>query len=161
MIKRFWKEYKVIIIMFCVTILISLFLFLFIRMPKISGSSMEPTYYDGDRVVVFRCKNIKIGDIIVISSGRDDYIIKRVVGLPGDTLVINQSGFYRNGELVSESYLVDDNWFFDIESDVCYNISDDHVFVMGDNRRVSKDSRSEGAYDMGRVEGVVIFDFFK
>lgn len=141
--------------MFLITGFISLFLILFIRVPCVQGPSMEPTYHNGDRVVMFNSQNVSIGDVVAVYVSTDYYIIKRVVGLPGDKLTIRQDGFYRNDVLVSEPYVADLDWYAEIDEPVDYFVTDGHVFVMGDNRLNSKDSRYYGEFAFSDIRGVV------
>lgn len=111
----------------------------------VKGQSMEPTYHNGERLLVnkfiYRFTEPKRGDVIVFKpegAPRDRYI-KRVIGLPGDTVTIENKQVKVNGKVLDEDYI-------DIpigEDFGMYNVPEDHVFVLGDNRypRASSDSR--------------------
>ncbi len=144
-------------IVFAVSAMLVLNLF-FLRSITVSGSSMLDTLQDGDQVVATNfCYTPAIGDIVVIQANKlinDDTdmwgepIIKRVIAVAGDTVCINfdKGEVYRNGELLEEDYIkdltffrYDDTW---MESGREYKVPEDCVFVLGDNRPVSNDSRN-------------------
>ena len=122
---------------------------------SVSGSSMETTLSDGDQLLVdklsYRFQDPKRFDIIVFPYQYEEntYYIKRIIGLPGETVQIDENGnIYINGELLEENY----------GAETIQNpgraakpitLGDDEYFVMGDNRNNSKDSRSE---EVGNVK---------
>ena len=109
------------------------------------GQSMEPNLYQNQQLIIdklsYRFHEPKRGDIVVIEVNNSDIpYIKRVVGLPGESLEVRNNRVYINGEVFSESYILEVN-----QGDFGpVTIQDDHIFVMGDNRRYSRDSRSVG-----------------
>lgn len=130
----------------------------------ISGASMTPSFYDGDYVFVnqinYRLWPAHRGEVIVFrgpASNGDD-LLKRIIGLPGERVVIND-GTVRifntenpDGMILDESYL-DSSTITTGSADV--TLGADQYFVMGDNRSVSFDSRSWGALDAEDVVGKV------
>lgn len=127
----------------------------FIRFPVVSGTSMEPTYHDGDRLAVFYTNDVKLNDIVVSwSETLDEYIVKRVIGTPGDKIEITGGALYRNGARVYESYINEIYWDSSIE--VSVELSDDQYFLLGDNRNHSMDSRSFGAVPKDDIFGKVM-----
>lgn len=144
-------------IVYAVVAMLVLNLFFF-RSITVSGPSMLDTLEDGDQVVVTNfCYTPKYGDIVVIQANKlknetSDFwgepIIKRVIAVEGDTIRINfNSGeVFLNGELLEEDYIKDltffrlnDSW---MESNKEYTVPENCVFVLGDNRPVSNDSRN-------------------
>lgn len=110
--------------------------------------SMEPTLHNNDFLFVNKLAYAvqaepDYGDIVVFK--RDDKIrgrilyVKRVIGLEGDRIVIRDGKVYRNGEELTEDYIMDD---YTVGMVTEYKIPDNRVFVMGDNRSVSIDSRN-------------------
>jgi signal peptidase I len=137
----------------------------------ISGPSMETTLFQDNRVLVnklsYRFTDISRGDIVVFdrvtSNGVDvqhDDLIKRVIGLENETLEIKQCVVHINNVALEEKYLDD---FTRTEEDLvsrcrtpdmhAVTIPDNHVFVMGDNRAESFDSRSFGAIEESKIVG--------
>ena len=121
---------------------------------RVDGRSMMNTLHDGDNLIVeklsYRFSDPKRFDIIVFPPiGKKEYYIKRIIGLPGETVQIDENGnIYINGELLEENY----------GAETIQNpgraakpitLGDDEYFVMGDNRNNSKDSRSE---EVGNVK---------
>ncbi len=142
-----------VIIAVSAVLILNLFFF---RIISVSGTSMCDTLLDKDRVAISSIfYEPSYGDIVVIqadklvNSGTDLYgeaIIKRVIGVAGDTIRINfeKGEVYRNGELLKEDYIKTlttrrySGW---INSNEDYVVPENCVFVMGDNRNVSRDSR--------------------
>ncbi|HEX5366026.1 MAG TPA: signal peptidase I [Acidimicrobiales bacterium] len=128
----------------------------------IPSPSMAPTLERGDRVLVnklaYRSHEVHRGDVIVFerppgaSPGDDDIkdLIKRVVAVEGDTVESYQGAVYVNGERIDEPYLVDGTPTDDLPR---REIPEGHVFVMGDNRTNSEDSRVFGPVDEDTIVG--------
>lgn len=117
----------------------------------VDGSSMEPMLSDGDNLIVdkisYRFKAPERFDIIVFPFQYEEntYYIKRIIGLPGETVQIDEQGnIYINGEILEENYgkeiIRSDNLGIARNPVV---LEDDEYFVMGDNRNHSTDSRTE------------------
>ncbi|MCI8375509.1 MAG: signal peptidase I [Lachnospiraceae bacterium] len=118
------------------------------------GQSMEPAIYSGDRVLInrliYRVKAPTYGDLIVFKPNGNEnahYHIKRVVGLPGDTVTIESGRVFIDGELLSEEILTESMNDPGV-AEAPVKLGEDEYFVLGDNRNNSEDSRSA---DIGNV----------
>lgn len=159
--KSLFEYIKVIII----TVVITLGVLYFIQISRVVGSSMEPTYHNGNIILVdkffYKRGQPQYNDIVVIAyhvSEGEDQIIKRVVGLPGDHIEMKDNQFYRNGKLVEEDYIHEPMVG---NSDFAYDIPEGKIFVMGDNRNRSVDSRMIGYIDFDdQVVGRVFLKVF-
>ena len=136
-------------------IVLVIFIRTFIVTPvRVNGTSMYPTLK-----ITYRFNNIKRFDIVVINT-QDDKIIKRVIGLPGETLKFENNVLYINGQEVKETFLKEETEDFDIRNLSYDKIPSDCYFVMGDNRDNSKDSRMIGCVKKKQITGkanLVIF----
>lgn len=123
----------------------------------VRGSSMAPGIHDGDRIVVDRFAYllgpVERGDVVVLKYPLDpslDYI-KRVIGLPGDEILIDHGDVFVNGERIDEPYVA----ATDPLTRLCTRVLPAHYFVLGDNRPRSSDSREFGQVPMDYVRGRV------
>ncbi len=126
-----------------------------------SGESMTSTVCDSDLVLGIRFfGNLNQGDIITGMQSDGDVtkqVIKRVIGLPGDHVIISNNKVYVNGAELHEDYLYEDMSTEDLNIVVPL----DRVFVMGDNRNVSFDSRKAGCLEICTISSKVLFDISK
>ena len=115
---------------------------------KVQGTSMSPELVDGERILVnkllYRFGDIERGDVVVFWYPEDPELsfIKRVVGLPGETVEVRSGKVYVDAVLIDEPYVIVAN--ADRRSFASQEIRPGHYFVLGDNRRGSNDSRSWG-----------------
>jgi signal peptidase I len=126
---------------------------------RIASASMVPTFQAGDVVLVTRgqpeLSELSRGDLVVFGgpeAGR--HMIKRVLGLPGDVLVIRDSRLFVNERRVREPYV--DHELIDGYYSPTYELMEGEVFVLGDNRGNSIDSRDYGAVPVDELEGRVL-----
>ena len=125
---------------------------------RIYGHSLNDTLDEGDIVVSLKGSDFKTGDIIAFYYN-NKILIKRVIGKAGDWVDIDQDGnVYVNGNLVDEPYL-DDKAFGECNIELPYQVPESKVFVMGDNRSVSVDSRNTavGCVAEEQIVGKVVY----
>lgn len=160
---RFIKEiYPYIII-----VVVVLFVKTYIIAPiQVNGISMDSTLKDGDIMLLnklqYKRYGVKRGDIVVIKN-RGSHIIKRIIGLPGDNIKVEDNILYINGKEYKEDYLdkgtVTNNFsleeLFDTDK-----VPEGTYFVMGDNRDDSLDSRILGFIDEDDIEGIASITIF-
>ncbi len=157
-----WEVAEVFIIAFIAVAAIKYFL---IQPFIVNGASMEPSFYDGDYLLVdeisYRFSDPQRGDVVVFHSPDDSsiYYIKRIIGLPGETLQIqgNDIDVYKDTEkllTLNEVYIperIQAQWSADME----ITLGEEEYFVMGDNRVNSRDSRSWGPLHEESIIGLV------
>jgi len=168
-----WSVYVTILVVFCG------FSYLMPEEPggfeniktfKIPSRSMQPAIEAGDYLVCdlmyYRSHNPERGDIVVFKYPRDENIdyIKRIVGLPGDTVELRQNTLFVNEQKIDEPYTVyggnGKGASVPPRNYGPYFVSENEYFVMGDNRDNSSDSRDFGSVGRGRIEGKAIFVYF-
>lgn len=157
-IKKWLKENLLFTILLLIIIIIRIFFYSPIR---VNGSSMYPTLQDKEFMILNKIglqKGINRFDIVVVESN-GKYIIKRVIGLPGESVMYSDNKLYINGKVIEDNYSKSETENF--ENVI---LKDDEYFVMGDNREVSKDSRVIGPINVKNIKGktnLVIFPFNK
>lgn len=142
-----WADYfSVVPIFMFIVIIINGFFF---SIAKVDGDSMQPNFCNNDTVVITYNGSIDVNDVLILEND-DSFLIKRVIALPGDKLVVDDSGVYVNDTLV-ESFLLSNHFEYDGV------IPSDFYFVLGDNRDNSLDSRVIGLIEADRILGEVIY----
>ncbi|MBN2321126.1 MAG: signal peptidase I [Acidobacteria bacterium] len=146
-------------------IAIAIFIVIFVVQPvKVEGTSMQPQLSDQDRIFVnrfiYRFKEIGRGDVVVFwyPKDRSKSFIKRIIGVPGDSVEIRRGTVFINGELIEEPYLKRE--FRDFQSYKKVIVPDGKYFVLGDHRNSSNDSRSWGFVDEPLIYGKAIFSYW-
>jgi len=135
----------------------------------VDGHSMEPTFYGDDRLVVSRVNYLigepQRGDILVFNSlvpaeaEVGIMLIKRVVGLPGDTVEIIDQEVYINGVKLDESYIKEPCQLSRCRDDM-WELGEEEYFMMGDNRNNSRDSRRFGPVPLNKIVGQVVLRYW-
>ena len=133
----------------------------------VSGASMYPTLHNGDRMVLSKVGDIHRFDVVILKAPDENVeYIKRVIGMPRDTVEMKSGVLYINGKKVDQPFIntealakqtvfMDD---FTLESLTGESkVPEGKYFVLGDNRGVSKDSRMIGFIDRSAIEGKAVF----
>jgi signal peptidase I len=148
-----------------VAVLFCFFLITFVAQAfRVQGTSMLPLLQDSERIIVnkfvYRFHPIERGDVVVFWYPRDPSVsfIKRVIGLPGDTVELRSGSLYVNGRLIIEDYLK--LQFRDDETRPPVVVSKGHYYVLGDHRNSSNDSRSWGEVPEKYIYGKAFFRFW-
>lgn len=162
---EFWEWSKALLIAFGLAWVIRFFLFTPI---VVDGESMMPTLENGDRMIVNKI-GYEVGepdryDIVVFHAPEEKDYIKRVIGLPGDHVAYKNDQLFINGEPQAEPYLdpykkdinegtLTEDFTLEESASQISVIPEGYVFVMGDNRRYSKDSRHIGIVALEEIIG--------
>lgn len=131
---------------------------LFLPVLRIYGKSMRGTLDNGDIVVSVKSSNMNTGDVIAFYYN-NNILVKRVIAGPGDWVDIDQDGnVFVNNERLNEPYL-DDKAYGETNIELPYQVPDGRIFVMGDNRSVSIDSRntSIGCVSEEQIVGKIVY----
>ncbi len=145
--------------------------YLFIFQPNlVKGASMEPTFQSGDYIltskITYKMRSLERGDIVVFESpkNKDVDFIKRIIGLPGDTILIQNNEVFVNGNRIDEPYIAAKTNLWGeagyVKEGVPLAIPQGEVFVMGDNRPRSSDSREFGYIPETSIIGIVFYRYF-
>ncbi|QNQ80397.1 signal peptidase I [Lactobacillus sp. PV034] len=139
----------------------------------VSGPSMQPTFESGDRNIAVRHTKLQRGDIVIIDApdAPGELYIKRIIGMPGDTIYAKNDTVYVNGKALKEPYLnqykkkmpkgqLYTNNFTLKQVTGVSKVPKDSYFVMGDHRDVSKDSRYFGFVKQSQIVGEVKVRYF-
>ena len=146
---------------YIVIIVVVLLIRTFIITPvSVDGDSMYPTLKHKELLMLKKYdKKIERFDIVVFNNGKDK-LIKRVIGLPGETVKYRDNKLYINDKQIEDILLLtrtDDFSLLDLDLDI---IPEDYYFVLGDNRINSLDSRTLGLISIKDIEGTVSFRLF-
>ena len=195
--KNKWTQYFLILLsewgLFILFITFFLLTRLFLWLPvQVDGHSMDPTLANNQRVIVLKHTSIERFDIVVakeVENGKTKQIVKRVIGMPGDTITYQNDKLTVNGKEVKEEYLKEFQAAFakdKLQKEYAYRdyfqqlakeskaftvnadknttffvtVPEGKYFLLGDNRIVSKDSREVGYFDKSALVGEVKFRFW-
>lgn len=154
------KELKEWIKSFLIAFILVLPLSFFCRPAIVDGSSMQPTLYNKNVVLTEKVtKELKHGEVVVFDARPidDEYYIKRIIGLPGDVVIIKDGLVYVNGQKLDETYLAES---IRTEPEMQITVPSGEVFVLGDNREVSQDSRFIGTIPIKKIKGHAYFRIY-
>lgn len=133
---------------------------IFIKPIIVDGESMEPTLKDRDYLFLsrqaYRVGEPKRGQIVVFPVGDDKLYIKRVVALPGETVSIHDGKVFVNGKAQDQAFTKEGTTLEGIAGKNTITVPQGQLFVMGDNRNHSEDSRFIGCINIQDVTGVVV-----
>ncbi len=127
----------------------------------VSGASMEPTFENGNYLIIDRISYKAIGepkryDVIIFKYPKNPskYFIKRIIGLPGETVELKDKDIIIKNADNKEGFAIDQSYIRNFSSDnATYTLDKDHYFVMGDNRTASSDSRVWGPLSKELIVG--------
>lgn len=164
LLKRIGVFFLDIIQVIVFAVAIFLFVYLLILQPhKIKGASMMPNFPDGEYLltdkVTYRFQEPERGDVIVFqppNSRSGEEFIKRIVGIPGDTIAIRENKVYIDNEELEESYIPEDVLTIGgafVSGGKGIIVPTESYFVLGDNREHSSDSRSWGFVEKEKITG--------
>ena len=187
--KHFIKEWGPLILFLLILGLTRAFIW---QPVKVDGHSMDPTLADGEHLIVLSTTSINRFDIVVAKeneNGETKEIVKRVIGMPGDTITYKNDVLYVNGKKMTEDYLADykkafkddqlqDTYSYnslfqqlaensdafttdsDGNADFTVKVPKGQYYLLGDDRIVSKDSREVGTFSKSAIVGEVKFRFW-
>ena len=150
------REIIELVAIFAVMLVIFNFVLMSVR---VNGTSMVPNYVDGERGIMMRSLpfNQPSHGAVVVIEYYDDFedekelIVKRVFGMPNDTIEIKDNKVLVNGKEVVDTFRAADTM---MDDHALITLGDDEIFVLGDNRNVSKDSRMIGPVKLSQIKAV-------
>lgn len=187
--KRFLKEWGFFLLFLTVFLLSRWFIWFPVT---VEGHSMDPTLANKEKLIVIKTADINRFDMVVaneVENGAKKQIVKRVIGLPGDTITYKNDKLFVNGKETKETYLADYQQRYQkdkLQKTYAYNsyfqslaqasnaftqdtsgntnftvkVPQGHYYLLGDDRIVSKDSRSVGTFKKETIVGEVKFRYW-
>jgi signal peptidase I len=148
-----------------ISVVVSFFIITFLYQPvKVEGTSMAPRLHDQDRLFInkfaYDFEKIERDDVVVFYYPRDTQksYIKRVIGLPGDSVRIDDGQVFVNGKAIEEPYVPER--YRDVRSMDSFQVPPGQYFVMGDHRSISSDSRDFGPVERKLIYGKAAFVYW-
>lgn len=160
--KKFQKKHRLKLMgllagLGAVAVALLIVFFLIIGVSKVDGVSMLPTLIDGQTLVYFRLdRNFERGDIVGVDMPNGEHYVKRVIGIPGDVVDIHDGEVFVNGQQLTEPYIQGKT--YPTSGMVVYpiTVTEKKVFVLGDNREHSIDSRAIGLISTVAIPGKIL-----
>jgi signal peptidase I len=119
----------------------------------VTGPSMAPTFQEGARLYTSPLATApQRGDVVILEDGTQSYAIKRVVGLPGETVTIWRGYVYIDNQILLEPYVAKRTYTFPRQRKAVFELGSDQYFVLGDNRPCSADSRLYGGVALNKIK---------
>lgn len=156
----FWELIKVFLLAMAIIVPVRYFL---VQPFFVRGASMEPNFTDGEYLVIdelsYRLREPRRGDVVVFQypGNKSQFFIKRLVGLPGETVEVGQGQVLIKNKIHPQGVLLDETQYLpgDVRTggSVSITLQDDEFFVLGDNRPSSSDSRSWGVLEREAIVG--------
>jgi signal peptidase I len=154
------KEYLIYALIILFVVLIRTYI---VTPVLVNGDSMYNTLEDGELMLLNKLK-YKVDDVerfdIVVVLYKNENLIKRVIGLPGESIIYDNNNLYVNGKKIKEDFIDQKTQDFNIDELDYEVIPENSYFVMGDNRNNSLDSRVLGSFDKKDIVGNAKFVFF-
>jgi signal peptidase I len=150
-----------------ISVVLAILVILFLYQPvKVEGTSMMPSLVDQERIFInkfvyrFGIGEVNRGDLVVFWFPQDPTksYIKRVIGLPGDTVEVDNGNVIVNGHILDEDYVLAE--YRDRSSMSPYKVAEDEYFVLGDHRSSSNDSRAWGGVPRTHIYGKAVFVYW-
>lgn len=154
-----------------VALVITVVLYLFVMTPhEVVGNSMHPTYKNGEYLMAnkisYKLHKPERGDVIIFKYSDTQDFIKRIIGLPGDTVMLKDGKIYINGVILNESDYLSESIYTNgqdyLKEGQSITVPEGEYFVCGDNRNHSSDSRAFGSVKLQNIKGkawIVYFPF--
>lgn len=158
------KKYKEIISYLIIIVTVVLIRTFILTPVIVSGDSMKPNLINHQLLILYKLdKNYQRFDILVINHdifGKNENVVKRLIGLPGDYIEYKDSKLYVNNEYVEEPFIDVETKDFSLAKLGYLKIPEGYYFVVGDNRNDSSDSRLFGLVKEDEIKGKVKFSLF-
>ncbi len=148
------KDTKKFVLLFVVVFLLFRFV---VGFSFVKGDSMEPSLKNGEMVLYLRAgKEYKAGDVVSVRVPEGEYYVKRVIAVAGDTIDLRDGKVYIDEEPLEETYIKGETVPKEGAVRYPFTLKEGQIFVMGDNREISKDSRSFGVVGKRQIKGKIL-----